>query len=831
MHKSTRCTFPRSSRLPCPLELALPRPSMPSTSSRAVRPILPPGKAHLIPVEILSEIFLLVLRDRPRYKETMALVCQRWHGIMLSIPGVTHRLWIRRATKKEVVQKFIQGRRFRFAVVVDVNDEGDGEDFNADDFHASLMVACEAASRWHFLNLRSFPPPGEYKAPDTIAQPLENLRGFVLREHCDLGDFLKPLMTAITTTAPLHFTKFEVSNRSAVLYLEQPTCLHYLRSLTTLTIKRLRRMESPVDILPHLQRLERFDARNLHLPIYSPDASLPLIQTLHYLSLQSVSVQWMAGKVFPVLHACSITFPHHIDAICLQPVTLPNCTSLTYDSNDLDPLRHFHHPPLALLKVASGQWNIRRGNPQFIAMCPIVLASAQSLSKLELQVQCSEQLLVLALRHLPALNELVLDLVSPHSLSATFFQAFVDTRSNPNSPCEIAAMPRIPLCAKLTSLGVGYKRWLRGPERKALIPVFSDIVSSRWSKENFVLCLWIDSLEQNWGVQSPVESTRDLMDEDQISVIGISSPYGIIPLGIHTAWSLTEVPFKEAEYLVSRHRLSIDCLLTLHNLVELRVDYEQDILPTAPPPNLPLFYTLRVFEAKCIYTSFLAGQTFHKLKMCRMFLHGVGPKLSHARATQMPVCTRLDVDSLTLLATFKLPQIRELGVSLEHPEFNMIWEKHITVNVNLSGLELLHVYGWHQQADLIQTLRSLASLKSLIVGNGSDLDTYFFEELVPMYLGETAGLIQSHEEGQIAVLCPMLRSLVIEECDLNQRLELMPVVNQVVTLRAVGGSPLERFTLFNFELRERTELIGSHGSFVVETVALRGRDRPFKLDI
>jgi hypothetical protein len=33
--------------------------------------------------------------------------------------------------------------------------------------------------------------------------------------------------------------------------------------------------------------------------------------------------------------------PTPFDTICLQPVTMPACTSLTYDSNDLDPLQVF----------------------------------------------------------------------------------------------------------------------------------------------------------------------------------------------------------------------------------------------------------------------------------------------------------------------------------------------------------------------------------------------------------------------------------------------------------------------------------------------------------
>jgi len=689
---------------------------MSSTSSGSVHPLLPPGKAHLIPVEILSEIFLLVLldddADEPGTQEILELVCQRWHAIMLLMPGVTSRLWIRRATKKEVVQAFIQRRKTRFAVIVDVNNEGDGENFNSDDFHACLMVACQAASRWQFLNLRSFPPPGEYNAPDTIVQPLESLRGFMIGEHCDLGTFFEQLMTAITTTTLPRLTKSALSNPRALLYLVQPTCLHCFFSLTTLTITLSRKMESPADILPHLRRLEYFHAQHLRLPIYPPDASLPLIQTLSRLTLKCVSVQWMAGKVFPALWRCSITFPHHIDAICLQPVTMLTCEYLSYVSNDLGPLRHFHHPPLTGLTVRSGQWNVRRGNPQFVAICPTVFASAQSLYVLDLEVQCSEQLLVLALRQLPALDYLCLRLASPHALSETFFQGFVATRSNAGSPCDMAALPRLPVCMKLTELIVLYRRWLRGAERKGLIPVFSEIVASRFPD---VCCvsLGVDLPVPYW-VLGPVESTCDVADDDNISVIGISSPYGIIPLIWHhkSLTSLREVPFKEAEYLVLRHRLSIGCLSTLHNLVELSVGDKQDILPTAPPPTLPLFRTLRVLTAENIHPSFLAGQAFHKLERGKLSLHGESPNMSEGRVTHMPVCTTLDVDDLTLLATFKLPQICELGASFGHPRFNMIWETCIVVNVNLSGLEVLHVYGRYQQADLMQT--SLGNLSRCI---------------------------------------------------------------------------------------------------------------------
>ena len=69
---------------------------------------------HLIPAEILSEIFLLVVEKWEGYRNNLMLVCWRWHDIILSTPGIHTQLWIRRATKKEVVQACINGRKTRF---------------------------------------------------------------------------------------------------------------------------------------------------------------------------------------------------------------------------------------------------------------------------------------------------------------------------------------------------------------------------------------------------------------------------------------------------------------------------------------------------------------------------------------------------------------------------------------------------------------------------------------------------------------------------------------------------------------------------------------------
>jgi len=428
---------------------------------------LPPGKADIIPVEILSEIFLLVVQGWSGYREYLMLVCRRWHAIMLSTPGIHSQLTIRRATQKEVVQAFVQGRKTRLDVRVDMNDETDGSDFNPENFLACFTAAAQVASRWTSLNLIS-PPPLEECTDVRIWQPLVHLES--LKVARGFGGFLGLVVAAIIRSASPNLTSIEVEDPVAVLYLVQPADLHIPHFLTTLKIHLSKRVYSPVDILPHLHRVEVFEARNLCLPFYPPGASLPLVHTLRQLHLKSVSVQWMAGHVFPALRTCHITFPHHVDTIqALQPVTMPSCHSLTYNSNDLHPLTHFYLPPLSDLDVKSGQWNTWRGNRQLAALCPIVTVAAQSLTDLRLDVNCREQLLIYMLGLVPALKYLSLGLASPNTLSIAFFQAFIVRELNVDNASDMArplGQTIAPSCPSLRSLQLRYRRWARAQIRR-----------------------------------------------------------------------------------------------------------------------------------------------------------------------------------------------------------------------------------------------------------------------------------------------------------------------------------------------------------------------------
>ena len=821
--------------------------------------MLPPDKADLIPVEILSEIFLLVVKDYSLDQVPLMLVCRRWHAIVLSTPGIHSRLSIRRATQKEVVQLFIQSRKSRLVVRVDMNDGEHGSEFNADNFHASFIAAAQAASRWSSLRLISPPPHGEYKHLQ-ILQPLVHLKTVTVGHG--FGKFFDQIMTAISRSTAPNLTTMHLEDPAAVLHLVQPACLHITHSLTTLSVSLSKKMASPVDILPHLRGLVSFDARNLRLPIHPPGSPPPLTLTLRILHLKSVSVQWMAGHKFPALEECYIKFPHHADT--LQAVSMPSCFDFIYHSNHLHPLAQFDLPALRVLNVKCGQWNVWRGNPQLAALCPTVAALAKTLVILELDVECSEQLLVHMLSLVPALRVLLLGLARPNALSTTFFQAFIVREPDTDRASDMVGPPSQtngPLCPLMRSLNLHYKGWLRARDKGALITAFGDIVASR-NLHTSELTLRIDAphhtlefgfdLEPNWFIHEPGSKYQHVGNVYFKSgiILGISTSHGITPmLRALPRNGLVSLPFQEADYLRVwdfDFRFSFEFLLIRGHIELLVHNNYRPPLPTLHSCALPLFDALRVLVVEEANPSFLAGHTFHKLERCRVVKSrkssGASPNLS--TETEMPACTRVDIDDPYLLATFKLPRIHELALNFSHPDCSTIWEKRIAVNVNLSGLNLLHMKNWPFDGDLIPILRTLPSLETLVISSRRGVVS--FRAFLPMDAHGTSGLKQMSSDGQmLALLCPRLRSLQIEWKVPSMQSALVPILKYVVTLRAEYGSPLKTFTFSNVLCKpgRMFELIERDGSFTIENIVLgeeaheesddESDDEPggFKLDI
>ena len=734
------------------------------------------------------------------------------------------------------------GRRWLLDVTVDMGVYWrDGTGFNPVEFHACFMAAAEAASRWRSFTLVSLPPPGTCEDLQ-IMKPLLCLEYFKLAATCDLGNFLDPLLTALTTTTTPRFTVMEVFRPDTALYLLQPTHWHIFSSLTVLRLI-CRRMENPVDILPHLHKLETFEAHHLFLPVYSPGVHLSLIQTLRVLHLKSVSVQWMADRTFPVLEECTIISPRQADAI--RSVSMPSCSILKYDSNKLVTLERFHLHNLDRLEVKCGQSSARRGDMQLASLHSIFVA--QRLTCLHVQIKCSERLLTYMLGFVPALEELWMGLESPQTLSRAFFLAFVAGRPNASALIGPSTQTIAPLCRKLRKLHLHYKRWLRGPEKNALIPTLSDIVASHQPEEQsgFSVRLSFDEgPEQHlWKVHGPVERF-DIGVEAHESFIGFSSPHGIAPLSTASGDNYDYFRlFGELEYMTTYQdsNLPISYFFPFHSLKEVRVPRLalKSQLNARFAPSLSLFHTLRVLHVWSIPTPFLAGQTFHRLERYKDNVNEIEHITEQTRLANMPVCTRLVVP-LSRLATLKLPQICELSVCNDGDQSHDTWEKHIVVNADLSGLKLLHVsddcVGGFPTIDIIKILRLVPALETLVIDRSCLADSYvrFFETLVPSDASKTFGWNQTSGKGRMSgVLCPRLESLQIEGISLTERPELMPVLRDIVTLRAKIGSPLKSFT-FNLQASlqasrgEKWELIGSGNSFIMETVIPA---QIFKLDI
>ena len=792
-----------------------------------------------IPVEILSEIILLVSKfpgDKLWNWRVLMLVCHHWHAVILSTPGLHSQLIIRRATQKEVVQVFIRGRKTRLGVSVDVNDEGDGSYFDAENFHACFMAAIQAASRWSSLNLISPPPHGEYKDLQ-ILQPLTHLESFTLA--CGSGEFFEQLVTAIIKNAPPNLTAMGLSDPAAVLRLVQPASVHIYHYLTTLKIQLFKRIESSIDILPHLQRLETLEACRLLLPFYSPDPPLPLIQTLRFLYLKSVSVQWMAGRTFPSLERCRIIFPHHADTLqAFQPVTMPSCSFLLYHSNVLHPLTQFRLPSLDALDVGNAQWNVWRGNLHLVNLCSMVAATSQRLTLLRLDVRCSEQLLVYMLKLAPVLEELWLGLSHPNALSKTFFHAFIVREPiNADSVSAMGGPPSRTICPSLKSLHLHYRRWMRGPDKKSLIVTFSNIVESREQEtvSSFLFVLSFDEAleESHWTIGKP---TRKFQKVEGVNLLlGIATPHATITLStLLPGHGLVTLPFKKVEslHLFAPHSTCLEFRFTRdHMELMVYVNY-------LPPPSslycaLPLFHALRVLVMKCDNLSFLAGHTFHMLEKCRL-LRAAWVSYSRRRRTLtgMPVCTKVDIDNPWALAAFKLPQIRELALEFSDPDCNVIWEKHIAVNANLSGLNLLHLKNWLPKVDLTPILRSVPFLETLIIAGWHGWDS--LRVFLPIDAKGTSRLKRTRTKGKtFAVLCPRLRHLQIEGRHVGGQPDRVPFAKDIITLRAECGSPLNVLTVSEISRKpgRKFEFIGRDGSFTVQISVLADKAEEFKLDI
>ena len=355
------------------------------------------------------------------------------------------------------------------------------------------------------------------------------------------------------------------------------------------------------------------------------------------------------------------------------------------------------------------------------------------------------------------------------------------------------------------------------------------------------------SKSQEWNIHEPVE--RFDFENPRGTVIGVPGPDGIVRLSRvegDNDEALTESEYlplpRESEYITTNVfvHLPIGFFLSFRSLKEVKMP--NLVLEIKPDTNFSLgdqlFHTLKVLVVYGLSSSSVAGQTFHKLERFKEAANedpwdDIDPISEHDALTEMPVCTRLVVQ-LSTLATLKLPQIRELCVDYIHHGYH-IWEERIAVNANLSGLKLLHMLYVEDlpSINFTKILGLLPALESLIIGVRDEysLLVNFLEAFVPVNVPGPSGPNQSDWEGPIfKVLCPKLESLQIEGVDLIEEADVMPVLENIFTLRAAIGTPLKSFTIYlhGYPESQKWQLTGRDKSFRMEEVFPA---EEFRLDI
>ena len=270
----------------------------------------------------------------------------------------------------------------------------------------------------------------------------------------------------------------------------------------------------PVDLLPHLHRLETFTASHLSLPTYGHDSNLPFVNTLRHLRLRAVSIQWMSGRTFNALESCTIQFPLHRHIPHIFSTTLPNCKHLTFQGYPLEILDGVSAHKLIHLSVTSSGPSNRQGARQLVWFSSQVLGESRLAPRiLHIGIEATSQAWISALAFMPQLEGLVIENAHPSSLGVKVFLSLIPRPVHTNNLDAISATGEwcAPLCPSLRQLGFKYRRWLRTSERFDLVPNFVSIIQGR-QDSNCAL--------QSFRVwtRSDQEDPLELVEESGISV-------------------------------------------------------------------------------------------------------------------------------------------------------------------------------------------------------------------------------------------------------------------------------------------------------------------------
>jgi hypothetical protein len=291
-----------------------------------------------LPPELLQQIFLIFIDNASDSPLVLVLVCKYWYSI---VTGIWASLNLGTTTPRYAVTSRLKRNQWLLDVFVDTEiDRGHFTPSVLGAFEA-IFAAIEATSRWRSFTVETFPPQtdlperfvnrGLQRCSDAV---MNHLRTFKIKRPCEMSPLLDRLLRILGTSASEELTTVEINSANVISFLV-PTYSSIFRSVTALSLDT-QGLRDPVDLLPHLHRLESLTASHLPLPVYNNDVNLPFVHTIRHLTLRTVSIQWMSGRTFHVLEGCTLIFPRHHHVLHTFRTTLPNCKHLTFQGYPLD---------------------------------------------------------------------------------------------------------------------------------------------------------------------------------------------------------------------------------------------------------------------------------------------------------------------------------------------------------------------------------------------------------------------------------------------------------------------------------------------------------------
>ena len=439
---------------------------------------------HRLPVEMLAEIFLFSIHGHAHSPSRLMRVCRSWRAVILAIPNIRVNIRLSTWTKPDKVRFFLK-RAGASLLNVEIDTAVDYYEAASRAKRLSgLAVAAKEAKRWRNLTITSFPPKVDvdaYLTPETPSftfdGPMDALESFKIKNPCDSSVVFDQLLDVVGRSSHSKLKSMEIMSSNALQHFSQPQFTSIFRSLITFKFGA-RDMHFEADILPYFERLETLEAYGLGLPSYPPDMDLPVVRTLKHIKLKSVSIQWMMGREFPMVTECEITWPRQIETFH-KGTSLPACTSFTYNGRKPYLLSYANLPQLTSLMVGNAVWNPQRGSKELIAprVEPMESFAGQciGLKTLHLDILCHSESIITILSSIQSLEELVLVVPRPNALGRKFFTALMASTSESSD----GASWRASLCPNLHTLGLRYRRWIRGSETDNVTSLLPRIVDSR----------------------------------------------------------------------------------------------------------------------------------------------------------------------------------------------------------------------------------------------------------------------------------------------------------------------------------------------------------------